>query len=119
MSRLLDARDRILAGLEDGGIRTATTARLSAPVVHVEPGDPWSVPVRLPGRVSRWRLTAIAGRADSEGAIGELGELLDKVDIALRSVDGCELPSWGKPADYTLDGVPYAGVVATVQLASS
>jgi hypothetical protein len=119
VSRLLDARARILAALEAASIRTATTGKLSAPCVHVEPGDPWTEPARLPGRTSRWQLRAIAGRADSEGSYAQLGELVDLVDTALRTIDGCQLPSWAKPTDYTIDGVPYAASVATVQLASS
>lgn len=116
MSRALDDRARILAALEAADIRTATTGQLSAPGVLVEPGDPWSEPRRLPGRASRWQLTALAGRASSEGAYAELGELVDKLDAALRTIPGCELPSWSKPADYTVGGVPYAGTIATIQL---
>jgi len=112
-------RETLLAAFDAADVRTATTGKLSAPCVHVEPGDPWSVPVRLPGRVSRWRLTAIAGRADSEGAFATLGDLIDAVDIALRAVPGCELPTWAKPSDYSIDGVPYAATVSTVQLATT
>jgi hypothetical protein len=119
MSSIMDARAKILAALEGAGIRTATTGQLSAPVVHVEPGDPWTEPRRLPGRVTRWRLTAIAGRSDSEGSYAQLGEYVELVDVALLAVKGCSLPSWAKPTDYTIAGVAYAGTVATVQLASS
>jgi hypothetical protein len=114
----MDDRDRIVGALELAGIRTATTGKLSAPAVHVEAGDPWTEPRRLPGRVSRWRLTALAGRPDSEGSLAQLGELVDLVDTALRTVPGCELPTWAKPTDYTIDGVPYAGTVSTVQISS-
>jgi hypothetical protein len=116
MSSTLDARDRITAGLEAGGIRASTTGQFAAPCVLVEPGDPWSSAQYLPRRVSRWRLTIVAGRADSEGALELLGELIDSVDIALLRVDGCELPQWGKPFDAALDGIPYAASVGTVQL---
>jgi hypothetical protein len=116
MSRALDDRARILAALETADIRTATTGKLSAPGVLVEPGDPWSEPRRLPGRVSRWQLTALAGKADSAGALEALAELIDTIDGALRTVTGCELPTWSKPTDYTLTGVPYAGSIATIQI---
>jgi hypothetical protein len=119
MSRALDDRSRIIAALTAGGIRTATGGKLSAPVVLVEPGDPWSEPRRLPGRVTRWQLMALAGRADSEGSLEKLGELVDAVDLALRAAPGCELPTWGRPTDYTITGVPYAGSIATIQVASS
>jgi hypothetical protein len=114
----MDDRARILAALEAVGVRTATTGKLSAPVVHVEPGDPWSEPRRLPGRVSRWQLTAYAGATDSEGNFATLGDLIDSVDTALRTLPGCELPAWSKPADYTVGGVPMAGAMATVQYSS-
>lgn len=119
MSSAGDSRSAILAGLEAAGVRTAITAKLSAPCVHVEPGDPWSPWVRMPGRVYAWRLTAIAGRADSAGALETLGQLVDAVDAGLRTVPGCQMPSWSKPADYVIDGVPYAGTVATITYASA
>jgi len=112
-------RAALLAAFDAAELRTATTGKLSAPCVHIEPGDPWSVPARLPGRVSRWRLTAIAGKADSEGAYATLGDLIDGIDSALRTVPGCELPAWAKPSDYAIDGVPYAATVATIQLATT
>src|SRR5580765_3061943 len=116
MSGLLDARARILAGLEAGGVASSTTGQFSAPCVLVEPGDPWSVPDRLPRRLSRWKLTAVAGRTDSEGAIETLAELVDQVDAALLAVDGLQLPTWARPFDSMLGAVPYAATTATVQL---
>jgi hypothetical protein len=112
--RLTDERALILAALETGAVRTATAGRLAAPVVLVEPGDPWSEPARLPGRVSRWRLTAIAGRADTEQAYAELAALVDAVDAALRGLPGCSLPTWAMPRDVTLEGVPYAASLGTI-----
>lgn len=118
MSTIGDSRAAVLAGLEAGGIRTATTGKMSAPAVLVEPGDPWSTPVRLPGRLIRWQLTAVAGRADSEGSFAELAELVDSVDAALRTVAGCRLPTWAKARDALLGGVPYAAAVATIEYAT-
>jgi len=114
----MDDRARILLALETADVRTATGGKLSAPCVVVEPGDPWSEPRRLPGRVSRWRLMALASKPDTEGSFGELGDLIDRVDGALRTVPGCELPAWSKPTDYSIGGVPYAGTVAIVQISS-
>jgi hypothetical protein len=118
ISRTMQDRARILAALKAGGVRTATTGKMSAPVVLVEPGEPWSEPRRLPGRVTRWKLTAYAGGADSEGAFSKLGDLIDDVDLALRALPGCELPTWSKPADDSVGGVPVSGSVATVQYSS-
>lgn len=116
MSRTLEARARLLSAFETSGVRTATTGRIAPPCVLIEPGDPWSEPQRMPGRNTRWRLTAIGGKADSEAAYAVLGDLIDGVDIALRAVDGAQLPTWTRPLDYALDGVPYAATVATIQL---
>jgi hypothetical protein len=116
MSRALVDRERILEALNAADIRTATSGKMSAPVVVVEPGDPWSEPKRLPGRVTYWRLTAYAGKVDTEGSLAELGELVDRIDAALRTVRGCSLPTWAKPADYTLDGVSRAGSIANVEI---
>jgi hypothetical protein len=115
-SRALGDRARILEALEAADIRTATTGKLSAPVVTIAPGDPWSEPRRLPGRVTHWRLTAYAGKADSEGSLAELGELIDRIDAALRKVAGCELPAWAAPASYSPDGVDRVGAVGTIEI---
>jgi hypothetical protein len=116
VSSLLARRDELLAAFAAAGVRTATTAKLSAPCIHVEPGDPWSVPIRMPGRVSRWRLTAIGGKPDSEGALEAIAELIDGADTALRTMRGVELPAWAKPGDYQLAGGSYAASIATIQL---
>jgi len=119
-SRTADARARILVALELGNVRSATTGKFAAPCVLVEPGDPWSVPDSLHGRrLTRWKLTAIAGRTDSEAAIETLCELVDATDAALLQVDGVQLPSWAQPFDALLAGVPYAASVATVQLVTA
>jgi hypothetical protein len=119
-SRLIAARELILAALTAGGVKVATTGRLAAPCVHVEPGDPWAEPAYLKGtssgrRLSRWRLTAIAGRADSEASFVTLGELVDAVDDAMIALANGPRPTWAKPTDYLIDGVPYAASVATIE----
>jgi hypothetical protein len=119
VSELLASRTRILEALAAGGIRTATTGKLAAPCVIVEPGDPWSEPVRMPGRVARWRLTAVGGRSDSEGTLALLADLVDGANAALRTLDGCQAPTWARPFDLVLDGVTYGSSVATIQISSS
>ena len=119
MSELSAARDRILAALEAGGVRTATSGKVAPPAVLVEPGDPWSTPRRLPGRVSRWRLTAIAGAADRVAAYDELGDLVDLVDAALRKLDGAELPTWARPLETDAATRAAFAAIATIQYASS
>lgn len=118
MSRLLASRSAILAALEAGGLNASTTGKWSAPVVLVEPGDPWAGIGSLGKvRVGRWRLTAIAGRTDTAGAIERLAELVDDVDVALlKGVQGLELPTWSRPTDTSVDGAQYAASSATVQL---
>ena len=117
MSRLSDARAELVTALRAGGVRTATSGRFSAPVVILEPADPWTEPARLPGRNTRWQLIAIAGAGDSDAAIDELAELIDRVDAVLRRVDGCGLPSWGKPTDRPAGDVALPSTIGTFTLA--
>lgn len=119
MSALLESRARILEAFAGAGIRTATTGRLAAPCVIVEPGDPWTEPVRLPGRVARWRLTAVGGRSDSEGTLALLAELVDDVIDALRTIEGCQAPTFARPFDLAIEGGTYGATVSTIQISSS
>ena len=118
MSRLLDSRGLILAALEAAGIAHATTAKFAAPCVLVEPGDPWAgVDLSFGGRrTGRWKLTLVAGRADSAGGLELLSQLVDETDAALLTIPGCQLPSWARPFDAELGGATYAASAATVQL---
>jgi len=116
-SRLMRTRQAIAGALEAGGIRVAYGGKLAAPCVLVEAGDPWAAVESLHGRrVARWKLTAVAGRADSEGALDALAELVDTADAALLGLPGVQLPTWAKPFDAQLGAVPYAATVATIQL---
>ena len=115
MSTIRASRDRITGSLTAGGVRVATGGKFAAPCVLVEPGDPWTEPARMPGRLVRWKLTAVGGRADTEAAIEVLGELVDDVDAALRAGSrSISLPSWAMPVDLTLGGVAYAASVAAI-----
>ena len=117
MSRLLSSRAAILAALEAGGVNAATTGAFSAPCVLVEAGDPWAAVDLSLGRrrTGRWRLTAVAGAADSEGVIELLAELVDQVDRALLAVPGVQLPTWERPFNATTAGTTYAATAATIQ----
>jgi len=120
VSRLGDDLATLLGALETAGIRAGVGGQLTAPCVLVQAGDPWSEPRRLPGRVGRWRLSAVAGAVDTRGGLEELGELVDAIDGALRTVEGCELPTWGRPTVIALDdGVRRPAAIGTVQYASS
>ena len=124
MSRLADERAAIVGALAAAGVRTATTGRIATPCVLVEPGDPWSEPHRLAGtrgRVSRWRLTAIAGAADRNAAYDELATLVDLVDVALKGLGrSSELPSWARPVETEVAGTRAAfASIATIQHTSS
>jgi hypothetical protein len=87
--------------------------------VLVEPGDPWATWERMPGRTSRWRLTAIAGAADQMAAYDELAELVDLVDAALP--DGAQRPTWARPALQAVarESRQAFATIATIQYASS
>lgn len=117
MSRLLSSRNSIVSAMHAGGVNVAVSGKFSAPCVLVEAGDPWAaVDLSLRGRrTGRWKLTAVAGRADTEGAIEKLAELVDLVDAALLAVPGVQLPTWAQPFDATLDGVHYAATSSTIQ----
>jgi hypothetical protein len=119
VSSILVSRAALLDALAGAGVRTATGGRLTAPCVLVEPGDPWSSPARMPGRNGAWRLTALAGKADTEAAYAALGDLIDAVDAALRSLAGAQLPTWSRPLDLEYGGTVYAATSATVAFASS
>jgi hypothetical protein len=112
-SRLGERRAELLEALRAGNVRVATSGRFAAPVVILEPADPWSEPARMPGRSSRWQLTAIAGTADSDAALLELAELVDGVDRALRTLDGVGLPTWGRPVDRTIGEIAHASTIGT------
>jgi hypothetical protein len=117
MSELSVARTSVIDALDAAGIRTATGGKLAAPCVLVEPGDPWTEPRRLPGRVSRWRLTIVAGTVDTTAAVDELADLVDRVDVALRTISGAQLPSWARPVEVELAGVRRGVTIGTIQLA--
>jgi hypothetical protein len=117
MSQLLASRGHITAALEAGGIRWSTTGTFAAPAVLVEPGEPWAEPHTLGHgrRNGRWRLTAVAGKADTEGAVETLADLIDAVDGALWKLPNVELPTWSMPRDVLLGNVPYAASIGTIQ----
>ena len=112
------SRTAIIGALDAGGIRTATGGKFTAPCVVVEAGDPWAAVDLSMGRrrTARWKLTAIAGRVDSEGALEALADLVDSVDAALLTIQGVQLPTWAKPFDAALGAVPYAASETTIQM---
>jgi len=115
MSRLAAAREQLADVLEGSGIRTATGGRFAAPVVLIEPGEPWIDRDSPSNRLQvRWKLTAIAGANDSGAAYDELAQLVDDLDAALLSLRGASLPSWGAPRDITLGNVAHPASVGLV-----
>jgi hypothetical protein len=117
MSRLVERRAEILAALRAARVNVATSGRFAAPAVILEPADPWTEPVRMPGRRSRWQLTAIAGSASSDAALEQLGELVDQCDTALRTLAGVGLPTWTRPIDRTIGDVAHASTIGTFEAA--
>jgi hypothetical protein len=118
VSRLAASRQLLLDALDAADLRPATTGSWSAPCVLLEPGEPWAAVDLSLGRrrTGRWRVTIVAGRADSAGAFDQLAELVDRTDTALLTVPGVELPTWARPFDVTLGGVLYAASSSTIQL---
>jgi len=118
MSRLSASRDTILGALNAAQIPNSTTHQWSAPCVLVEPGEPWAAVDLSLGtkRTGRWRLTLVAGRADTAGIFDTLAEMIDSVDAALLTVPGLQLPTWQRPFDVILSGAQYASTSATIQV---
>jgi len=119
MSRLADARERLATALDGSGVRTAVGGRFAAPCVLIEPAEPW-IDRATPSRVLlvRWQLTAIARRTDTAAAYDELAQLIDATDLALLSLRGVSLPSWGAPHDVTLGNVAHPASVGVVLMQS-
>jgi hypothetical protein len=116
-SRLLRSRETITAALKAGGLNPSSTGKFSAPCVLVEPGEPWAgVDLSLGRkRTGHWRLTLVAGKADSAGALERLMGLVDAADAALLTVPGISLPTWARPFDAMLDGATYAATQSTIE----
>jgi hypothetical protein len=118
-SRLAATRDRLADALDGSGIRTALGGRFSAPCVLIEPAEPWIDRDTPSSRLQvRWKLTAIAGRTDTAAAYDALADLIDAVDVALLSLRGVSLPTWGAPHDLTLGNVAHPASVAVVLMYS-
>jgi hypothetical protein len=117
VSRLLSSRDAILTALRAGGLTVATSGKFNAPCVLVEAGDPWATVELSLGRrrVGRWRLTLVAGRADTDGILEKLAELVDTTDRALLKVPGAQLPTWAQPFHASLAQITYAATSSTIQ----
>ena len=119
MSRLTDTRNRLATALAAAGLRTATGGRFAAPVVLLEPAEPWIDRDTTSHRVQvRWQLSAIARAGDSGAAYDELAALIDAIDAALLTLDGVSLPTWGAPHDVTLGNVAHPTSTGTVLMYS-
>ena len=117
MSRLGASKEAIATILSENGLVVADTGKFAAPCVLFEPGEPWATVDLSFGRkrTGRWRLTLVAGRADSAGNIDKLMSMVDEADAALLKLPGVELPAWGKPFDATFGNVVYGVTQATIQ----
>jgi hypothetical protein len=117
--RLIAARERIADALVGSGLRVAYGGRFAAPCVLLEPAEPWIERATASRNLrTRWRVTAIAGRTDTEAAYDELAAMIDATDAALLSLRGASLPSWGAPHDVTLGNVAHPAAVGTIELHS-
>jgi len=119
MSRLGASREQLAGALEGSGIRTAIGGRFAAPAVLIEPAEPWIDRDSPSSRLQvRWKVTAIASGSDTGAAYDQLAELVDAIDVALLSLRGVSLPSWGAPRDITLANVAHPASVAIVLMYS-
>jgi hypothetical protein len=97
MSGITDARLQLAGILEAAGVRVVFDPGLvSAPCALVVPADPWVTVERIGGaRTIRFRVMAVAGRADAGATLGELEDIVGAIVGALD--DPATSPGWSMP----------------------
>jgi len=116
VSGITESRLAIGAALEAVGLRVAYDPGLvQPPAVLVAPTDPWITPGKLSqrSRSIRWRLVAVAGKADAAVTVGELEDLVATVAMAVLPA-GCDWPVFDTPGLVDLAGAQYLAAVGRV-----
>lgn len=115
MSGLTSSRLALGAALQDAGLRvTFDPGLVVPPAVLVAATDPWLTPTHLAtlSHAVRWRVIAVAGRADVVATVEELEELVTAVLVALAQLpDGWGRPTFDGPGTTDLAGVSYLAAV--------
>jgi hypothetical protein len=95
-AHLLATRDELYAACTGAGLETATSAaRMAIPGVFIQPADPWILPgptLKRTQQLISWEIVPIAGRADADGTLEALAQLIATAWGAL-----IELPGWTTP----------------------
>jgi hypothetical protein len=112
MASGITASRRVLGdALAAGGLRVAySQGKVNPPGVLVLATDPWLTPTHLVTASTslRWRVIAVAGRADEEVTVEALEDLVAAIVLALGTLpDGWGTPAFDGPATVDLAGATY------------
>lgn len=115
MSGITTSRLALGAALDAAGLRVAyDPGRVNPPGVLVAATDPWLTPTHLvtASAALRWRVIAVAGRADQEVTLEALEDLVAAIVLALANLpDGWGMASFDGPGTVDLAGAQYLAAV--------
>ena len=115
MTGITASRLALGAALESAALRVAyDPGRINPPAVLVAATDPWLTPTHLVTASTslRWRVIAVAGRADQEVTVEALEDLVAAIVIALGNLpDGWGAPAFDGPGTVDLAGAQYLAAV--------
>ena len=115
MSGITDSRLALATTLEAAGLRVVFDPGLvSPPAVLVAATDPWLTPTQLATVSSalRWRVVAVAGKADATVTVEELEALVSAVVVAVGNLpDGWGRVTFDGPGTVDLGGAQYLAAV--------
>lgn len=117
MSGITASRLALGTALAAAGIRVAYDPGLvQPPAVLVAATDPWVSPSGLAtvSRALRWRLVAVAGRADAAVTLEDLEDLVAATLLAVHTLDGWGTPTYDAPGTVDLGGAQYLAAVGRV-----
>jgi hypothetical protein len=117
VSGITASRLALGAALEAAGLRVAYDPGLVVPpAILVAATDPWVTPSGLAtlSRSIRWRLVAVAGRADVTVTVENLEDLVAATLVAVARLKGWGTPTYDSPGTVTLAGADYLAAVGRV-----
>jgi hypothetical protein len=120
VSGVTASRQTLHDALEAAGIRTAYRGGVfSPPVAIIAPDDPWLGPSDLAGgrRTVRWRVWAVVGVPDQEGADQAVETLMGQIVAALDPLPGWGLVIFSAPGPTDIPGGAYyaaRGAIETI-----
>lgn len=120
MSGVTDARLQLAGILEAVNVRVVFDPGLvTPPCALVTPADPWIVVEHIGGaRTIRWRILAVAGRADAGATLGHLEDLVGAIVGALdnpASSPGWSMPEFDAPGTIDVGGAQQLAAAGRVE----